>query len=301
MTLTAPPPPAFKVSKPKDVVNIEIPMVKNSHWEQWFLTQSDQHYDSVHCDRDLLRKDLELALKRSAIILSGGDQFDIMQGRRDPRGSKSEIRPEYNKSDYFSAVMDDAVNFWDRYAKNYAIMIHGNHETACIKNNEVDMTKQLVTRLNERTGSQIWKGEYEEFVRVSFIPPRNSKAKDVKASKLFYMNHGFGGASPVTGGVIHNARVAEFVKADFVLMGHLHTTNIDQRTWWEVTNGDTIVEKTQNFIRTASYKKSRTPGETTWETVKGIKPKPRGGTWIRFFWESGEDTGRLGCEIVKPG
>jgi len=295
----APPPPPFKVSKKKDVVNIEVPMTKNSHWEQWVLCQSDQHYDSTHCDRVLLKRDLELALQRNAIILSGGDQFDIMQGRRDPRSSKSEMRPEYKKSDYFSAVLDDAVDFWSRYAKNYAIMIHGNHETACIKNNEVDMTKQLVTRLNERTGSQIWKGEYEEFVRLSFIPPKGTKECDSKKSKLFYMNHGFGGASPITGGVIDNARIAEYVKADFVLMGHVHTKMVDQRIWWEVTNHDTVVEKRQNFIRTASYKKARMPGETTWETVKGIKPKPRGGTWIRFYWDCVDGGGKLLCEIIQ--
>ena len=42
------------------------------------------------------------------------------------------------------------------------------------------------------------------------------------------------------------------------------------------------------------------PGETTWETVKGIKPKPRGGTWIRFYWDTTDRDGKIRSEVISP-
>ena len=167
-----------------------------------------------------------------------------------------------------------------------------NHETSCIKNNEYDITKHLCRQIG------VLQGEYEEFVRLSFIPPKNTKAKDCKHSKLFYLNHGWGGASPVTAGSIHHHRVAEFVRADFVCMGHLHTNMVDRRIFWEVSNKGRIMEKSQYFLRTPGYKLSRKPGMTTWESVRGIKPKPRGGIWIRFSWNTTHDC--LDSEIIQP-
>jgi len=285
--------PNFVVKRSKGIISLEIPLEKNSSFEQWFFIISDQHFDSTHCDRDKMKQDLETVVKRKAIILSVGDFFDIMGSKKDPRSTKSELRPEYLKSDYFSCVIDDAVDYLDKYAKYIAIMCQGNHETAIIKNNEIDILHHLVARLNDKAKSQIIQGEYEEFVRVSFVS--NS---DNKYSKMFYLNHGWGGASPVTGGTIHHHRVAEYVKADIICMGHLHTTQIDERMYWEPNNQDTVLEKSQLFIRTGGYKKGRVAGETTWETVKGIKPKPRGGIWLRFYWDCLNSN--LACEAVKP-
>lgn len=273
-----------------------MPLIKNSQWEQWVFLTGDQHYDSVHCDRELLKRDFDKVKKKNAIILSCGDWFDIMGSMHDPRRSKSELRPEYLKSDYLQAVIEDSADFLKPYAENIGVMIHGNHETAAIKNVERDVTKALVSMVNRENKTEIIGGEYEEFVRMSFVPPKNNKVKETKYSKMFYMYHGSGGASPVTGGVISSHRMAEFIRADFIHTGHTHTSFVDRRTYWEPTNHGTVLEKVQTFIKTSSYKQSRAAGMTTWETVRGIKPKVRGGVWIRFFWDT--TSGHLGHEVM---
>lgn len=292
-------PPVFSIQRPNQIIEISVPMVKNSQWQQWAFFCGDQHFDSTHCDRQLLTRDFEKCIERQAIIFSVGDWYDVMCGRHDPRGTKSELRPEYLKSDYFASITEDSSNFLKRYAKNIAVMIHGNHETSCIKNNEYDITRATVNLTNAHAKSKIMAGEYEEFVRLSFVPPKNNKCKEMKYSKMIYMYHGSGGAAPVTGGVIDNQRTAEYVRSDFIHMGHTHTTYVDARTYWEPTNKGNILEKTQHFLRTGSYKKSREPGTTTWETVKNIKPKRRGGIWVRFFYETACPQG-LRFEIVLP-
>lgn len=290
--------PGFTVTRENTVIDIQVPMVKNSDWEQYVFCISDQHFDSTHCDRQMLIHDLETVVKRNAIILSYGDWFDAICGRGDPRSTKSELRPEYKKSDYFMAVIEDSVNALRRYAPYFAVISHGNHETSVIKNSEIDPTKMLVTRLKHESKTQCIQGEYEEFVRLSFFPPKNKKVAEQRYSRMFYLNHGWGGASPVTGGTIHNARISEYVKADFVCMGHLHTSQIDERVYWEPNNYGNVIEKSTHYIRTAGYKTGRMPGRTTWETVKGIKPKPRGGIWIRFYYDNSLHT--VKCDIIKP-
>ena len=52
-----------------------------------YLFLSDVHFDSTHCDRDLLTKHLDEALAMNASVLVFGDWFDLMQGMYDPRRS----------------------------------------------------------------------------------------------------------------------------------------------------------------------------------------------------------------------
>lgn len=288
----------MKVQRRNDIIEIELPLVKNNKWEQYFFFTGDQHFDSAHCDRAKLRKDMDLVKKRNAVVLSCGDWFDIMCSLRDPRRSKSELRDEYNKSNYWAVVAEDSAKFLSKYAENIAVMCHGNHETGAIKNAEIDMTKLLVDTINRENGTNIVQGEYEEFVRISFLPPKTSTGAQAKHSKLVYMYHGSGGASPVTAGVISNHRMAEFIRADFIHTGHTHTSFVDRRAYWDVTNSGRVLEKVQNFLKSSSYKVGRMPSTTSWETVKGIKPKPRGGIWVRFYWKTYE--GELDADIIIP-
>jgi len=64
-------------------------------WEQWFYLISDQHHDSINCNRKLEKEHLDLALERNAYIISAGDTFDLMQGKFDPRKTFVGIRQEY--------------------------------------------------------------------------------------------------------------------------------------------------------------------------------------------------------------
>ena len=47
-------------------------------FEQWFLLMSDNHRDSIYCNRDLETEHLEEAKRRSAGVFIFGDFFDAM-------------------------------------------------------------------------------------------------------------------------------------------------------------------------------------------------------------------------------
>ncbi|NBW21525.1 MAG: hypothetical protein EBR82_77560 [Caulobacteraceae bacterium] len=67
------------------------------HRRSFFLL-SDLHWDNPHCDRELLKKHLDAAVKRDAGVFIFGDLFCAMQGKYDPRGNKEGIRPEHSLS-----------------------------------------------------------------------------------------------------------------------------------------------------------------------------------------------------------
>ena len=67
-------------------------------WEQWFLLMSDNHHDSIYCNRDLETEHLEEAKRRNARVFIFGDFFDAMQGRFDPRRSMDELRKDVDEN-----------------------------------------------------------------------------------------------------------------------------------------------------------------------------------------------------------
>lgn len=71
---------------------------KSKEKKAWLFTCSDVHFDNPKCDRKLFFKHMDLAIERGAMIAITGDLFCLMQGKYDPRGSKSNVRPEHNKA-----------------------------------------------------------------------------------------------------------------------------------------------------------------------------------------------------------
>ena len=83
----------FTVNKYNDIHEIRIKGKARKDWEQWVLLTSDRHWDNPKSDRLLQTEHLKLAKERNAIIIDNGDLLCVMQGKYDPRGSKSGIRP----------------------------------------------------------------------------------------------------------------------------------------------------------------------------------------------------------------
>ena len=110
-----------------------------SGWEQWFLFMSDNHHDSIYCERELELEHLEEARRRNARIFIIGDLFDAMQGRFDPRRSMDELRPEYRRPDYYDFVVKDTTKFFAPYADLLTMVCPGNHEC-------VDELTEVLTR-----------------------------------------------------------------------------------------------------------------------------------------------------------
>jgi len=52
------------------------------------------HLDSIECNRAKLKSVLNRAVDEGARIIFNGDNFDLMQGRNDPRRTKTAMKPE---------------------------------------------------------------------------------------------------------------------------------------------------------------------------------------------------------------
>jgi len=249
-----------------------------SGFEQWFLLTSDRHWDSVHSDRAMQKRHLDEAVARDAWIIDIGDLFDAMQGRFDKRGSKSSVRPEHQTADYFTSLVETAVDFFAPYARNILVMGTGNHETAVVKNHEINLTWHLARQLNAEHGGNIHLGKYAGWVKLQ---ARQGERRYIKPLKIYY-SHGSGGSSPVTKGVIQTNRRAVYLPdADIVLSGHIHQHWLVPISRERLNDAGNVSIDQQMHVSLPSYKRvSRREG---WEVEKGFAPGPLGGVWLRVF------------------
>lgn len=246
------------------------------------LLISDLHWDNPHCDRELLRKHLDEAVKGGNDILINGDMFCLMQGKYDGRRSKSEIRPEHNNSRYLDSVVDTAVEWFTPYAHNIRVIGYGNHETSILRHCETDVIERFVTLLNNKTGSNIQVGGYGGWVIYQHRRGKNTISKSYKI-KYF---HGAGGGGPVTKGAINFNRMATMVEgADAIWMGHVHESTEITYTLEGLNNQNFIQLRDVLMIRTPAYKEEYNKGKGGWHVERGAPPKPCGGRWLEIHFE----------------
>ena len=256
--------------KKNNVLRIE------KNWEETkVLLISDLHWDNPKCDRDLLKKHLDQAVKGNHDILINGDLFCLMQGAYDPRKSKSDIRPEHNHANYFDAIINTAVDWFEPYAQHIKLIGYGNHETSILKRQETDIIERFVTLLNYKTGSDIQVGGYGGWIRYQF-----DDGSATQSFKIKYM-HGFGGGGAVTRGTIQHNRMSVNVEgADAIWMGHVHEDYELTYTVEELTIKDTVQLRDILMIRTSAYKEEYGDGSKGWHIERGASPKPIGGRWL---------------------
>lgn len=246
-------------------------------FEQWFLLQSDNHHDSVQCNRDLEEEHLEAALRRHAVVMIFGDVLDAMQGRFDPRRSMDELRPEYRREDYYDFVVYDCAKWYGRYVEQIGLMTDGNHELSVLKNANTDLLGRLVGVLNER-GGKIVRGGYGGWVRLVFTLEEGRQV--VKRIKYF---HGAGGEAPVTRGVIQTNRQAVYLPdADVVINGHSHNHYHVPISRERLTEEGRHYFDLQHHIRIPGYKQGYGSGVSGWEVTRGGVPKPIGAVWMHL-------------------
>jgi hypothetical protein len=256
--------------KKNNVLRIE------KNWEETkVLLISDLHWDNPKCDRDLLKKHLDQAVKGNHDILINGDLFCLMQGAYDPRKSKSDIRHEHNHANYFDAIINTAVDWFEPYAQHIKLIGYGNHETSILKRQETDIIERFVTLLNYKTSSDIQVGGYGGWIRYQF-----NDGSATQSFKIKYM-HGFGGGGAVTRGTIQHNRMSVNVEgADAIWMGHVHEDYELTYTVEELTIKDTVQLRDILMIRTSAYKEEYGDGSKGWHIERGASPKPIGGRWL---------------------
>jgi hypothetical protein len=248
--------------------------------EQDYLLISDVHWDNPKCDRALLKKHLDQAVKKNAKILINGDLFCIMQGLTDKRGSKGQVRPEHVGDDYFDLVSNSAIEFFKPYAQHILMVGEGNHESAVKRKQEFNILARFVYGMNALTGSKIQLGTY-----TGWVVFRGLYSKNCKASFKMKYHHGFGGGGVVTKGVIQNQRMDSSTEgADVIWMGHVHEMyhllSVADGLEHNSTTGYRTIQRVRHHIRTSSYKNESSGGG--YHDEKGRAAKPLGGYWMRL-------------------
>jgi len=257
------------------------------NWEQWFLLSSDWHWDNPKCDRALLTKHLNQAKERNAGIFGFGDLLCLMQGKYDPRGTKSDIRPEHNRSDYLDVVIRDLAQYLIPYKQNMILYARGNHETNIRKRLETDPVERVVERVNVAHGGRaIYSGGYGGWLRFHFHTHTSRQSINLK-----YF-HGSGGGGVVTKGAIQQQRIAASVEgADIVYMGHVHEHGYKNFPKELLSPDGEVKIKNSISLRGSTYKEEYGDGFGGWHIERGAPPKPLGSWWLRFFKQSQKKVG----------
>jgi hypothetical protein len=234
----------------------------------WVLLSADWHWDNPKTRLDLIERDLKLAKKHSAMVISAGDHFCAMQGKYDKRSSKDSIRPEHMDGSYLDRLVETAAEFLMPYKDQLGLISVGNHETAIYNRHETCLISRLVERLRV-AGSTCHKGSYNGWLQ--FLP--KYKGNTTTESYRLYYHHGSGGDAPVTHGTIAMSRVSQWIDADAILSGHLHIRNMSVTAREKLTTGGQRKVYETSLIRVSTYKDEYKPLDG-WHIEKGKGPRP---------------------------
>lgn len=252
---------------------LEIRFDRRDHPSPKFMFISDVHYDNPKCDRALFHSHLDIALNGNYPVICFGDFFCLMQGKYDPRRSKKDVRPEHNYQDYLDRVFSDTAEKLLPYKDVLKVFSDGNHETAILKNCEVDPLNNFTSIMKYKYDTDIFRMGYHGFIKfVSHTDSTNIR------SSLVYFHHGkYGGV--VTKGVLGVGRHGLVVPdADVIVTGHTHDRwYVEQSRYKLKANGEVVV-KPQHHLKCGTYKEEfLEPGGFAIEKV--VAPKSMGG-WL---------------------
>ena len=235
------------------------------------LQLSDVHYDSKECDRDMLHRHLKEAEKRGAIVFINGDWFDLMQGKRDPRGSYSSLRPEYKGVNYLDLVIQESAEYLSQFNIRW-IIGRGNHETNITERMHHDPIASLAMLMRMK-GREVTDVGYDGYICYRL------RASTATQSALQYFHHGYGGASPRSKGVLNaDLNQAAYADADIYTTGHTHNKTYLPLVTERVSRHSGVIKQTVcHHLQTGSYKRLSDMG---WAKEKGFKATPMGGWWM---------------------
>lgn len=242
--------------------------------EYSFFICSDIHFDNPKCNRELFFEHLDRAVERDAYIIITGDFFCLMQGKYDPRSSKSAILPEHNGQNYLDLVINDAAEKMIPYAKNLLIVTRGNHETSVSRRAETDIMERFIERLNLLAESQVQIGAYTGYLTLTFANGTTRRKIDIG-----YSHGNWGGV--ITKGTLSVVRYASIMpNCDVMISGHTHDG-------WIVTHprlvknvhSQKVEVKNQWHIKTGTYKEEFDKGRG-WAVERIAMPKYLGGCWM---------------------
>ena len=255
-----------------ELLEIRIPYISTKE-ESTFLLLSDIHLDNPKCDRKLLLRHLDECKEVGGYVLMFGDVLCLMQGKKDRRGSKGDIRPEHLGGNYFDLVFRESADLLRPYGDIILMMGDGNHETAVLNNQEIDPLENVV-RLMRNDGAITEHMGYQGFVRFAF----RQSAGRTRRCTLFFHHGAWGGI--ITKGTMGGGRYASIAPdADIMINGHNHERSMVAHPCYRICeNGKAWVEQRWH-LQTGTYKQEF-GGTGGWAIERIVMPKSLGGIWL---------------------
>jgi predicted phosphodiesterase len=242
------------------------------------LLLSDLHLDNPKTDRKAIKRLLEEAKEKQAVVLINGDLFCVMQGKGDKRANKSSIMQEHKSSDYFNKVVNDAYEFFKPYQDIIIFSGYGNHETSVIANNEVDVMQWLCD-LMQKTGSPIVRGFYRGFINFVF---EHESGGHIMQYSMYHL-HGYGGGGASTKGVPQFQNLMQQIQGvNCIWMGHTHEYTHHINKIERLNQKNETIELEIDCLRTPSFKEEFINQGGGWHVEKGMGAKPIGGAWVEL-------------------
>jgi len=272
----------YAVTQTAEMLTVRADRV-SPDWEMWILSAPDVHWDSPMCQRDLLKRHLDQAKEKGALILFPGDFFDAMEGKYDPRREKQGVRPEHNVNNYLDSIVYGAAEYLRPYASNILAVMPGNHEQSIHDHCETDLTERLARELGVR------KAGHEGFLRL-----QTSVGKSERRSTWIWWHHGEGVGGDVSRGAMRVPRWNDWVAdAQILLGGHIHQSWVIWSTFVRPLVSGRVELEDRAHVCSSTYKQDFAVGQNTWHlSKKGRGPKPLGATWLHFFYDRNA-TGRV--------
>lgn len=239
-----------------------------------FLLASDIHLDNPKCDRALFARHLNEMQDRNGHALFFGDVLCLMQGKKDRRGGKGDIRPEHLGGNYFDLVFEESAEWLKPWQHRILMMGDGNHETAIVNHQEIDPLEN-VTRLMRTAGAPTEHMGYQGFVRFVF---HNRDGGQVRRCTLFFHHGAWGGI--VTKGTMGGGRYAQVAPdADLVINGHNHERSMVAHPCYRVAENGKVWVEQRWHLQTGTYKQEFS-GTGGWAVERIVMPKSLGGIWL---------------------
>ena len=238
-----------------------------------FIT-SDLHIGAIDFNEKGFHKVMSSIYDKCDKILILGDVFDAIFSK-DKRYTPS-VTSLAGIDDQLNGAIDMAFNILKPYANKIQLISKGNHEVAILKYVNVDILSMLIYRLNHETGSTIQMGSYRGYVQHVFTTAN----KNVRYYNLLY-DHGHGGSSMVTKGMIDINRIKTGMSFDGFFFGHKHNKIADIDNQISLSRTGKILTKKRISAQVGTFKNlifdSKTVG---WEDTKGFDNPVNGGIML---------------------
>jgi len=255
----------YKVLKSKD--NFHVFEMNTKEWGMGIQHMSDIHIDNPKCNRSAFIEHLKEAVAMDYGIVITGDLLCLMNGKYDPRRSKSGIRNEYNEDNYLDLVIHDTARILEPYAHNILMISTGNHESSVSVKNGTNVLERVIDRINQRTGSNIVRGAYMGYYVL------NLKHNGAATMVTIAYDHGHWGGIISKGAQSAMRYAAIFPEADLCHSGHTHDSFLLPIPMYSSNKAKgKVLIRNKWIIRTGTYKEEFEKGEG-WATEKIGVPK----------------------------